>query len=1057
MGSACCKALRWFRPAFFAGCLLGPLGAAAAPFYPDLPGVAGVEAPSPRPAAPGDVFTPPLSPGLAALPCTPAIAEWTRSAGPGQSLALTGADFSNYVDSYTGQDSSFVVYAQNSAGNGVMGRASLQRLGTGRDRALLTLPAALPSSTYLLWPENAAGLGAPVLLNKTDFWWLGPSTAGPGESSSAFGRNFFFNGVTPSVFVGTPGVGFSAVPVTAWNPYKIDFQVPAGLAAGSYEVWVHNGHGGDWGWSGPQTLLVEAPMAWTGPSVSVTDPAYAGGADPSGAADSYPAIQAALTAAAGLARVNGNATVRFPAGTFQVLRHLVPPSRVRWLGAGLGATTITAKAGFLDTCLLGPNNPHSSDHIEMSGLGFAAGPNGANYLPTTGPNSHILVWLRQLTDLRFNQVAFEAIGSMAFDFSNDSFVRFKRCVFTGGNNQSTALYSLMAKQVFIDECDFQGTADAGGLMGLHGVKGLSVTRSTGRDLDNSDPANNRGWGQGRFLYGNSAVNSERYVYAGDNATYQLAVRPGTIGSTGRPDLNTGEQYLWEGQFTLAHGRPSAAGPYTLTLPGLNTAITGREAAGYWAAVVVGGRGLGQHRLVSAYLGGDTVAVDPPWRVAPDAGSEVILAQVLDKCVVYNNFIQGKAGYAALASSSLAIEPYGGSFDFIADGNTIEQVRRGINSFGRGEMDRALGSIEPTYFNLYQNNRVTRTLVGLSSILSDWDPAWTQDPGVMYLGNSFRGNSVSQAAVAGYEMSLGSVRAIAGRQMDMNIFEDNDLSDCVTGISCVGSSTAVPLGPQLGSTLFRANRLDACPGCAAAPAGSKGIVFGSGQQPVLQDNRWTRFQTVYAGVPPGPVLEAPYRSDRAGSFPASGMVVLANAGSSPLVCTATAGAAWLSTLPLSAAIPAESRYTFVYSAAAVTETGAVWATINAQAGAASQTLMVYTNDGAAGIGYCQPATPVPTAKAAAQAAAGSYLFPSPARGGSAQVAYTMQGPGRVKILVFNEAGRLVDKVEDEKPAGAQTSLLSCGLWAPGVYFYLCTLSPEGGAEAPLPMVKFSVVH
>jgi hypothetical protein len=74
-----------------------------------------------------------------------------------------------------------------------------------------------------------------------------------------------------------------------------------------------------------------------------------------------------------------------------------------------------------------------------------------------------------------------------------------------------------------------------------------------------------------------------------------------------------------------------------------------------------------------------------------------------------------------------------------------------------------------------------------------------------------------------------------------------------------------------------------------------------------------------------------------------------------------------------------------------------------------------------------------------------------------VAYTLSGAGTVKILVFNEAGRLVDKVEDQKPAGFQTSTLSTGDWAPGVYFYLCTLSPANGAAQTLPVVKFAVIH
>ena len=45
--------------------------------------------------------------------------------------------------------------------------------------------------------------------------------------------------------------------------------MPADLAAGNWQVWAHNGHGGDYGWSKPVTLTVRAPHAWNGPVFNV--------------------------------------------------------------------------------------------------------------------------------------------------------------------------------------------------------------------------------------------------------------------------------------------------------------------------------------------------------------------------------------------------------------------------------------------------------------------------------------------------------------------------------------------------------------------------------------------------------------------------------------------------------------------------------------------------------------------------------------------------------------------------------------------------------------------
>ena len=44
-----------------------------------------------------------------------------------------------------------------------------------------------------------------------------------------------------------------------------------GLAAGSYQVWVHNGHGGQYGWSSPVTLTVQSPYDYGQLIVKLSD------------------------------------------------------------------------------------------------------------------------------------------------------------------------------------------------------------------------------------------------------------------------------------------------------------------------------------------------------------------------------------------------------------------------------------------------------------------------------------------------------------------------------------------------------------------------------------------------------------------------------------------------------------------------------------------------------------------------------------------------------------------------------------------------------------------
>ena len=105
----------------------------------------------------------------------------------------------------------------------------------------------------------------PMAINKTDAWWVGPDKATRGQTISVFGRNLAQNNDTLRSFVYIKPVGSAGqwATVTQVNPYKVDFTVPAGLGNGEYEVWVHNGHGGQYGWSGPQKLTVYNGPQWT--------------------------------------------------------------------------------------------------------------------------------------------------------------------------------------------------------------------------------------------------------------------------------------------------------------------------------------------------------------------------------------------------------------------------------------------------------------------------------------------------------------------------------------------------------------------------------------------------------------------------------------------------------------------------------------------------------------------------------------------------------------------------------------------------------------------------
>jgi hypothetical protein len=89
---------------------------------------------------------------------------------------------------------------------------------------------------------------------------------------------------------------------------------------------------------------------------------------------------------------------------------------------------------------------------------------------------------------------------------------------------------------------------------------------------------------------------------------------------------------------------------------------------------------------------------------------------------------------------------------------------------------------------------------------------------------------------------------------------------------------------------------------------------------------------------------------------------------------------------------------------------------------------------------------------------SYFYPSPAKGDEGAVAYDLRHAGTVTLRVYNQTGRLVDTIRDSKPAGWQSSKVSVGKFASGVYYYILYMqyTAEGTSETQTPR-KFVVAH
>jgi len=662
-----------------------------------LPLLPAIVAPASNPALPSgfDVFSPQGQTGSSSAG-SPAIAQSTQSGNPNDTIAVSLTNPTALPASGGSSDTEFFTYGQTTASNGTLINDTIEQLGGGIASVNLSSDNT-PNSMYFLWAKNADGYSPAVEINKADAWWVGPNSASAGQTVSIYGQNLTFSPTDGLSWVYITQAGSSTgqwASVTSANPYQVTFDVPAGLAAGNYQVWVHNGHGGEYGWSSPTTLSVVAAAAANGPVLNVLN--Y--GAVGDGVTNCTAAFQAALNAA----RNDPGATVYAPAGNYLIGQISMEPG-VLLTGDGAGKTNLIEIA------------PTSKTPAPTAMVWLSSNSQIQNL--TLNANSVALqdvVYGRFLSNIHLSGVTIESNVIKDFDIHGDQLVFFENCNFTGCSN-----FLGTASQVFFDHCNFYAVNDAEEMLFSWGGTGISITNCTAQDLNDSNPNSGAGWGQGRFFVGNNNWGSESDIYIANNTTIALGVRP-TYG-----DQNAGEQLLWEaGTTLLSQGTYIGATANTVTYTGLGTLGSG------YNAIIVAGDGAGEYVPISSYnptTGVITLA--GTWAALPDSTSVIRVGMIFDNIAVYSNSLQGKG---VTNTASAGVQFWGAAINCVVDSNTISDTRYGINAVA---LDSG-GNIVPIYFNLFQNNTITNVEAGI----------WLQNDGtsneIGNVGSVFRFNNIS---------------------------------------------------------------------------------------------------------------------------------------------------------------------------------------------------------------------------------------------------------------------------------------------------------------------------
>lgn len=620
--------------------------------------------PPSAPVPPGDTF--PVSfadTGTLPGPDAPVIAGWNETVKPDESFTLTGARFTTRTGADAGTDTTVWVWARTSASAGVLRQAKVWKV-TG-ETILATMPDDVPFGTYLLWVESSAGVSSPVLINRVRTTYVGPlgNITYPGATIRVMGKNMSHNRGSAQanayVYVQpASGGAFTACTVTRVDPYMVEFTLPGGLSYGNYNVFVHNGHGGIYGWSDPLDITVQAQWIRGSNQVNLS---------PNGFNDTGN-IQNAINTVTSYA--NGG-TINLSAGTFIVTGAIQLKDNVEIKGAGMDATFINlqmasnvsvfelmgAHAGMSDLTIREMPGYSSYGAVITHNWTLIASYTTFKRIKFTGPSGTNPIWIGRLAEMS-DCIVYAQVGSFSECW-------IYQCTFYGARyNTSEAPFIAGYKR---DIYEFNRTE----------------TQNWPYDPTKPDPYNYKNnlapevWGNMCWAW-RIALTYCDDLYAAHNTSKDVATQQnrgemwlfhgypalwfGSVASSNGLTLSLRTDGLVGGQVVtiknydsqwLTGGAPVPDGSYYGNLDPLGGSDEIHADQSSYKITIVSGTGMGQYRKITSHTP-SSVTVDRPWLVRPDSTSIAIISKLRVDNTLYKNEMNAfPAGYNRVTGAQSA--------------------------------------------------------------------------------------------------------------------------------------------------------------------------------------------------------------------------------------------------------------------------------------------------------------------------------------------------------------------------------------------------------------------
>jgi hypothetical protein len=757
---------------------------------------------------PGPDCIPPTK--LAAPSATaPAIYEHTAEAGPDQTFLMVGHRL-------TGE-----LFVWGSSAAGAPGQQWPAKVQIAHEHLVAaTLVEAAADGPFLVWAGNASGWSKPIRLNVPQPWWCGPDVASPGGAVRIFGRNL---GRRPEYTAAFVYLALPDQPGQWLNPeqtgkYSLTVHLPQQLEPGTYDVWVHAGRGGSFGWGGPLKLKIQAAPANRTPLPEpVSAPTTGHPVD----------IQRLLDQQAG----KGGGTVLLGEGYFPFHGTLSIPAGVTLAGSGRDKTRLQLVHN--DGAQFGPEDDAAAvwltgDGASLMHLTVSGTPEVNLGVAVKSPEP--LAWVREchIEDVRIGDIERKhtahdtfmdnygvRLFNAAYAVVRDSEIWARAPIFLSGVRQccitgnelfprtlwgGNAEAAILGRNEVIEECIIEGNTvatppgtEAGGpttrrliwLSTGHGSVTHNWVANNGVKAP-AGPGASVGAGQARFggVAGTDQNVGEMILFEANHRTMffgklegadsQSVILPKTLASTPEGRLGSMRFGPSAGQRKLlAHDSGGSETPFW---PPDHDAGGMEPPIGEYYVSIFAGAGQGQTRRVVGRQD-NKLMLDRPWNEPPATGSLVAIGTgFYQNLIVGNDVPDGMTGVQLWIS---CIE------NVIADNTIARQRKQGIYLYASAttlasSMPRAWNrGIAPLFWNLVEGNRTDECSGGVLVTSGDDPHLPIEFPRA--LGNVIRHNSFVRSRGDGVALSWGlgeltpgvknSSPSVAGTIAEFNVVRD----------------------------------------------------------------------------------------------------------------------------------------------------------------------------------------------------------------------------------------------------------------------------------------------